>query len=91
MKQDDLLAIEEALPEIFREWKQRAETSLAWAEYSLLLHTFAEALRRAPLTMEKCASTDPAIAINQELMYLSDVLLFLFPDGEMRARSYKDA
>ena len=71
------LAIEEALPEIFHEWKLRAGTSSAWQNYSLLLHAFAEALRRAPLTMEACAEIDPAACLNRELAYLFDVLRFL--------------
>lgn len=85
----DPLAIEEALPETFHEWKRRAETNPAWRDYSLILHAFAEALRRAPLTLEACAEIDPTTCLNLELACLSDVLLFLFPNGTLSAKSYQ--
>ena len=82
------LAIEETCPELFEEWKRRAATSLAWSDYMLLMNTFAEALRRAPWTVDECEKIDVVAALNTELVYLSDVLKSLYPDGVLRVRSY---
>lgn len=55
MQQDEseLLAIEIATPDIFKEWQRHAETNPAWRDYFLLLNAFGEALRRAPYSREK--------------------------------------
>lgn len=88
MKQDEseLLALEIATPQIYREWQRRAETSAAWRDYFLMLNTFAEAIRRAPLDMETCDEIDMVAHLNTEFALLSDVLLVIFPDGVMRAK-----
>lgn len=85
---NDRLAIEEALPEVFREWQCRAEWSLAWRDYALLMSAFTEALWRAPLTLDACETVDPTMALNRELAYLSDVLRVLFPGGIIGTKSY---
>lgn len=85
---NDQLALEEIVPMIVQEWRQRAATNPAWHDYSLLLHACAEALRRAPFTVEACEEIDPEAALNLELACLSDMLWLLFPDGTMREKSY---
>lgn len=86
---NDQLALEEVAPTMVQEWKRRAATSSAWRDYSLLLHACAEALRRAPFTVEACEEIDPEAALNLELACLSDMLWLLFPDGTMREKSYE--
>lgn len=85
----DKLALEIATPAIFQEWKRRSATSKAWADYALLLNTFAEALRRAPLTLEQCAEIEIVTHLNAEFAMLSDVLLLIFPNGIMYPKTYE--
>lgn len=92
MSQDEqqLLALEMATPTVYCEWQRRAATSLAWRDYFLLLNTFAEAIRRAPFSLEACSEIEMGAHLNNEFALLSDVLLFLFPDGVMSAKVYED-
>jgi hypothetical protein len=88
--EQQLLALEIATPTVYREWQRRAGTSLAWRDYFLLLNTFAEAIRRAPLNLEACNEIEMEAHLNNEFALLSDILLFLFPDGVMSAKVYAD-
>src|SRR5437899_7699463 len=81
--QNDVLALETVASAIVQEWKRRAQTNTAWADYSFVVNAFAEAIRRAPLTLEACDAIDRTSHLYREFALLSDVLLCLFPDGMM--------
>src|SRR5437660_2586926 len=85
------LPLEIVAPGVFEEWKRRAVDDPAWGDYSLLLNAFCLALRRAPLTVERCARTDMRTHFNTELAYLSDALFLIFPDGLMQEKTYDEA
>lgn len=83
------LALEIAAPVILQEWQHRATDNRAWGDYMLLINACAEAIRRAPFTLEECAEIDIAAHLNTELALLSDVLHFIFPDGVVCTKVYK--
>lgn len=84
------LPLEMVAPDVFEEWKRRAVDDPAWGDYSLLLNAFGLALRRAPLTVERCTQIEMGKHLNMELAYLSDALFLIFPDGVMCEKTYDE-
>jgi hypothetical protein len=89
---EDPLAILEFAPHEFRRWIEKAGKATAqeqaWADYVILMMSFAEAFKRAPITEEACNAIDIIQHINYELACLTDTILLLYPNGEMGPKVY---
>lgn len=84
-------ASERLYPQALTEWKQRVGatgTGRAWADFTILLNHYTEALNRAPYTAEACDQVNIVELINTEFAYLAEVLAVIFPDGSMTRKEY---
>ncbi|HEU5382625.1 MAG TPA: hypothetical protein VFV38_45035 [Ktedonobacteraceae bacterium] len=80
---EEMAAILEVLPKEFHLWSERAvqsEHGKEWAQYALLMTTFAEAFRRAPLTAEACKALDIVAHLNEERSLLAGTIAVMYPD-----------
>ncbi|HEU5375838.1 MAG TPA: hypothetical protein VFV38_10395 [Ktedonobacteraceae bacterium] len=80
---EELAAILEVLPDEFHRWTERSvqsEHGKEWAQYALLMTTFAEAFKRAPLTAEACNTLDIVAHLKEELSLLAGTIAIIYPD-----------
>lgn len=79
----EVLAILEVIPDEFRMWTERAlheRHGREWAQYALLMSTFAEAFKRAPFTVEACNALDIVAHLNNELAALAGTIAVIYPE-----------